>query len=138
MVTRHTQKDVGHFESKLVGPFTTRQTIFIGAAAAVDIIVFNILKVTGIDTSNLITICGLIAVPFILFAYVKPYGMKMEEFLEQYYIYKIQAPSIRYAETHTWLDDQKNKLSPKEQKELERHKKKMENHREIKGYHSYE
>lgn len=138
MVTRHTQKDVGHFESKLIGPFTTRQTIFIGIAAAIDILVYNIIKVVGVDTANCIVICALIDIPFILCAYVKPYGMKMEEFIEQYYIYKICAPAIRYVETHTWLDDYKEELSPKEQKEKEKKKKKMENHREIKGYRSYE
>lgn len=138
MVTRHTQKDVGHFESKLIGPFTTRQTIFIGVAAAIDVIVFNIIRVLGMDVANMITICAVIDIPFIACAYIKPYGMKMEEFIEQYYIYKIQAPSIRYVETHTWLDDYKEKLSPKEQKEKEKHEKKMANHREIKGYRSYE
>lgn len=138
MVTRHTQKDVGHFESKLIGPFTTRQTIFVGAAAAIDIIVFNILKAIGTDMASCIAVCGLISVPFIACGYIKPYGMKMEEFLYQYYIYKICAPSIRKYETHTCLDDMKDDLDPKEQKELERKQKKMQNHHEIKGYRSYE
>lgn len=138
MVTRHTQKDVGHFESKLIGPFTTRQTIFVGIAIVVDVLVYNIIKGLGLDVANTIAVCGIIDVPFIACAYIKPYGMKMEEFLEQFYIYKICAPSIRYTETHTWLDDQKEELTPKEQKAREKHEKKMENHREIKGYRSYE
>ena len=39
MVSRKTQKDVGKFKAKLAGPFTARQTVFIGMGAAVDILV---------------------------------------------------------------------------------------------------
>lgn len=138
MVSRHTQKDVGKFESKLIGPFTSRQVVFVGAAVVIDILLFNILKAVGVDSSGCIGACALVSIPFILCGYVKPYGMKMEEFLYQYYIYKVCAPSIRKYETHTWLDDHQEKLSPKEQKEQEKKKKKMENHREIRGYKSYE
>lgn len=138
MVTRHTQKDVGHFESKLIGPFTARQTVFIGIAAVIDLIVYNILAGLKLDISSCIAVCAMVDIPFIACAYIKPYGMKMEEFAEQFYIYRIAAPSIRYVETHTWLDDQKEELTPKEQKEKEKHEKKMANHREIKNYRSYE
>lgn len=137
MVSRHTQKDVGKFESKLIGPFTTRQTIFVGAAAVVDLLLYNILGVFGLDQASRIGVCAIISIPLIACGYVKPYGMKMEEFIYQYYIYKICAPPIRKYETHTWLDDYKEELSPKEQKEQEKKKKKMENHREIRGYKSY-
>ena len=49
MVSRKTQKDVGKFKAKLAGPFTARQTVFIGMGTAVDILVCSAMHGDGFD-----------------------------------------------------------------------------------------
>jgi len=137
MVMRKTQKDVGNFESKLVGPFTARQFIFIGIGTALDVLIYMFLSALNMDINSIIPFCFFAMVPFIALAYIKPYGMKFEEFVYEYYIYHIVAPPVRRYETHTALDDYKENLSPKEKKEREKFEKKMKTHKECKEYPSY-
>lgn len=137
MVMRKTQKDVGNFQSKLIGPFTARQTVFVGIGVIIDIFVYSILKGTGLDINSIIPVCFIVMVPFIALAYIHPYGMKCEEFLYQYYIYHIAAPPVRKYETHTALDDIPEKLSKEEQKVQKRLHEKMKKHKECKEYPSF-
>ena len=103
-VTRKTQKDVGNYESKLVGPFTTRQAVFLGIGAVIDILLGVTMEATGFDGTAIACVCIVIIIPFFLLGTVHPYGMKAEQFLIQYYIYHIAAPRIRKYETETGLD----------------------------------
>lgn len=137
MVSRKTQKDVGNFKAKLVGPLTTRQVVFVGLGAVVDFLTYSVLKGAGLDMNTIAPICLLVMAPFAVFGSCFPYGMTCEEFLYQYYIYHIVAPPVRRYETHTALDDYKENISQKEKKEREKFEKKMKNHKECKEYPSY-
>lgn len=108
-VSRKTQKDVGNYEPKLIGPFTTRQTIFIGIGAVIDVLLGVTLEAIGVDFMTIAALCIVIIIPFVLLGYLHPYGMKAEQFLIQYYIYHIAAPGVRKYETKTGLDNMKYK-----------------------------
>lgn len=138
MVSRKTQKDVGKFKAKLAGPFTARQTVFIGMGTAVDILVCSAMHGAGFDINVIAAVCICIIAPFVLFGTVNPYGMTCEKFLYQFYIYHIVALSVRKYCTHTALDDINTEISPEDKKKMEIKKKKMSKHTEIKGYHSFE
>lgn len=112
MVSRKTQKDVGKFKAKLAGPFTARQTVFIGMGTAVDILVCSAMHGAGFDINVIAAVCICIIAPFVLFGTVNPYGMTCEKFLYQFYIYHIVAPSVRKYCTHTALDDINTEISP--------------------------
>ena len=114
MVSRKTQKDVGKFKAKLAGPFTARQTVFIGMGTAVDILVCSAMHGAGFDINVIAAVCICIIAPFVLFGTVNPYGMTCEKFLYQFYIYHIVAPSVRKYCTHTALDDINTKIIPTE------------------------
>jgi hypothetical protein len=103
-VTRKTQKDVGNFESKLIGPFTTRQTIFIGIGGVIDVVIGLTMESAGVDFATIAAVCIVIIAPFVWLGYAHPYGMKAEEFLLEYYIYHMAAPKIRKYKTETGLD----------------------------------
>lgn len=113
-VTRPTQKDIGIYEPKFVGPFTLRQAISIGIGGACCLIVSFATKSMGIDATTLFTLCFFIMIPFIAFAYVKPYGMKLEDFIKTYYEYHILAPPVRPYRTEVAIDFVK--WEPKEEK----------------------
>lgn len=138
MVSRKTQKDVGNFKAKLVGPLTTRQVVFVGLGVVVDFLAYSVLKGAGLDMNTIAPLCLLVMAPFAVFGSCFPYGMTCEEFLYQYYIYHIVAPPVREYCTHTALDDIKPEMTPEEKKKDLRKKKKMSKHTEIKGYRSFE
>ena len=138
MVSRKTQKDVGNFKAKLVGPLTARQVAFVGIGAVIDVLVSSAMHGVGFDINMIAAVCICIIIPFVLFGTVNPYGMTCEKFLYQFYIYHIAAPPVRKYCTHTALDDIETEISPEDRKKMESKKKKMSKHTEIKGDHSFE
>ena len=106
-VLRHTQKDIGNYEAKLIGPFTSRQLFFLAIGIVPTAIIDYILFMLGFDIYSLFGITFLImAIPcFFAFGQSLTYGMKPEDFLKDYYKYHILAPQKRIYQTET-LDDQ--------------------------------
>jgi len=105
-VSRHTQKDIGNYEAKLLGPFTTRQCIFLGIGIIPTAIIGYVLMTAGVD---FMTVFGLaifiMAVPcFFAFGSSLTYDMKPEDYVKDYYKYHILAPRRRLYKTET-LDD---------------------------------
>lgn len=104
-VTRHTQKDIGSYEAKLIGPLTSKQTIILAPGIAIAVLVgLGLNSLHTLDVVSIFIICGLIITPFGVFAKAKPYGMKLEDFLKAYYKYHYLAPSIRKYKTETFDD----------------------------------
>ena len=105
-VTRTTQKDVGNYEAKLIGPLTTRQTAIMGATLVPVVILDLALKGAGIDPYTLFGITFVLMAPSVFFAFGQKftYGMRPEEFLKEYWFYHILAPKVRKYQTET-LDD---------------------------------
>lgn len=103
-VTRHTQKDVGNYEAKLVGPLTTSQLITIAPGLVIAFLVGAVLSSFNLDAITIFIVCAILIVPFAIFAKAKPCGMKPMDYLKMYYKYHILAPPIRKYETETFDD----------------------------------
>lgn len=122
-VTRKTQNDIGNYKPKLIGPFTTRQCIFIGIGLVPAFLTgYIMIKVIGTDVVTAFAACFLIMVSFVYIGSANPHGMKPEEFLLEYYNYHIASPGIRKYETVTMLDEMNKKEQVKEKKEKPVHK----------------
>lgn len=105
-VMRTTLKDVGSYEAKLLGPFTTRQSICLGAGAipsvALDYIAYNITS----DATLLFVITMVIMAPFIFLGFGSKFchDMKPEDFVRDYIKYKVMAPPVRLYASETYYD----------------------------------
>lgn len=119
-ITRITQKDIGNYESKLLGPLTTRQTIIMAVGVVptmfIDYAIYNM----GVDMYTLfgITMVLMIIPTFIAFGKSLTYGMNPEDFLKEYYQYHILPPKVRLYKTET-LDDVLEKKAKKEAQKSE-------------------
>lgn len=105
-VTRKTQKDIGNYEAKLIGPFTTRQCILLGIGAVPTIIACVIINRLSSDPYAMIGGCIFMIIPgFFAFGKNLCYQMNPEDFIAGYYYYHIKCPNRRLYKTKT-LDDE--------------------------------
>ena len=100
-ISRKTQKDVGKYQAKLVGPFTVRQTIYVGIAALIAIILWNSLEAMQLSMEDKVFAVLIVAAPVALFGFLNPYGMTCLEFVKQYYEYHILSSKVRIYKTVT-------------------------------------
>lgn len=105
-VHRKTQKSLGNYDAKFLGPFTMRQSICIGVGLVPSALVGYMEYTAGLDIGLIfMTIVVIMVVPlFLAFGEKITYGMKPEDFAKQYYIYRIQAPKVRLYKTETYDD----------------------------------
>lgn len=105
-ITKPTPKDVGNYESKLVGPFTQRQTICLATGIVPCMMLGTLCSALHVNGYDIIVFCVLIMIIpcFLAFGSKLCYGMKPEDFLTEYIIYHIKSKKIRLYETVT-LDD---------------------------------
>jgi hypothetical protein len=104
-VSRRTQKDIGNYEPKFIGPFTTRMAIFTAAGVVIGGGLGLILQGTGLfDTMTVAILVLIIAIGFAIFGKAKPYDMHMEDYLKQMYQYRVQSPAKRYYKTETLVE----------------------------------
>ena len=112
-VMRKTQKDIGNYEAKLIGPFTARNCAFLGIGSVPVVFVGYILfSMKTVDAVTIFFVCALILLPFWFLGFRHPYGMKPEIFLRDYYRYHIAAPKVRKYATKTQIDLMKDKPDP--------------------------
>jgi len=123
-ISKPTPKDVGTYEAKMVGPFTKRQVICIGAGALPTVIISSFLNALNIDGYSIAAVAiMLMIIPcFFAFGSVLCYGQKPEDFLIEYYQYHLKSKKVRLYETST-LDD---KLDIVRKKELKKQEEEME------------
>ena len=136
-VTRRTQKDIGSYEPKFIGPLTLRQSIAVGIGVILCVFACYLLKDFGMDMTTMFFICFIIMAPFVIFGFVKPYGMKAEEFVKEYYEYHIRRPNIRKYETVTDLDTFEWKEPENPDGEIKNKKQKPYVHKKDKDYPEY-
>ena len=118
-------KDIRKYEAKLVGPLSTRQTICAIIASIVAVILYLSLDFLPSDAKYFVIFVG--AVPIMLFGWVKPFGMHLEEFLQAAFVSNILSPKYRlYKVNNPYLQPKK----PKTKKEL---KKYLKNRKKIKN-----
>lgn len=79
MIEMEIPKDIRKYESKLIGPFSTRQTVCVVAAGVFALILGK--GFTFLPTDMKYMLIGVLCVPILAFGWIKPYGMKLEQFL---------------------------------------------------------
>lgn len=124
MIEVQIPKDIEQYQATLVGPFTTRQVICIAVAAVCEFIYYTIIQATGaaLATDTLIGIGSVIAIPFLLFAIWKPYGMKPETYIWYFLIpYLIGNKDRPYAIENTF-----SLLFPQEEETADKNTKKKQ------------
>lgn len=95
-------KDIRKYETKLIGPLTTRQTICIVPACALGALAYITLsKIAPRDLAMFA--CMLVIVPFIVFGWFKPYGIPLEKFLKTVFVTMVLAPKIEYIKRKIFL-----------------------------------
>lgn len=131
-ISRKTQKDIGQYEPKFIGPFTGRQSAAVGVGGALCFATCYVLKQMDLDAMTMFMICAVIIIPFFVFGWIKPYGLKVEDFIKEYYQYHYISPHIRPYETVTgldtveWNDPEKENEDGKNKKQTYVHKKNKE------------
>lgn len=105
-VHRKTQKSIGNYDAKFLGPFTARQSLWMGIGLVPSVFIGYNEYLVGLDLGIiLITVAVIMAVPlFMAFGEKVTYGMKPEDFARQYYRYRILAPKVRVSKTETYDD----------------------------------
>lgn len=103
-VTRHTQKDIGLYEAKLIGPLTAKQTMKIAPGVILSFFIGIALYNLKFDSVTIFFFCAITMTPFIYFAKAHPYGMEPMDFLKMYYKYHILAPRKRVYKTESFDD----------------------------------
>ena len=84
-------KDIREYESKLIGPFSTRKVICLAIGGALSYGAFFLQKtIMGMENPNP-GICIFSTAPAMMFL-AKPYGLKMEEFLKTAFIENYLSP----------------------------------------------
>ena len=137
MIEVQIPKDVSGYEAPLIGPLTSRQAICVAAAAAVEYIYYNIMNALnlGLDMNSVICIGVLLAAPILYLAIGKPYGMRAEVYIYNYFVPSVIANKTRPYETKIVYDtlletiekieseseDKKTKEKQK-QKQIQKHK----------------
>ena len=87
-------KEIGNYEPKFIGPLTLRQTACVCAAAPVCILIYT--KLSPIITSDIAGFfCIFPAGIAAAIGWLRPYGMKTEEFVQSIFINMILAPTNR-------------------------------------------
>ena len=98
MIQIQINKDVGSFEPKIIGPFTTRHIICIAIAAPFALLIYN-LAAAFLPRS---TAAYFLIVPAGIawaFGWPKPYGMRTEQFLRSVFVNMFLAPPKRVYRT---------------------------------------
>ena len=87
-------KEIGNYEPKFIGPLTIRQTVCFSIAAPICILIYITLSpiLTG-DVAGFF--CIIPAAVAAAFGWLKPYGMKTEEFIRSIFINIVVAPCNR-------------------------------------------
>jgi len=91
-------KDLTVVKSKFLFGLTRRQTICFGAAAAVGLPLFFLLR-GNVPTSAAAFLMILVMLPFFLFAMYEKHGMPLEKFIKCIIAVKFQRPKIRTYQT---------------------------------------
>lgn len=114
MLEAQIPKDIRKYETKLVGPFTTRQIIFVIIACVLAYITYIFTKAPEG--------CVLVAIPPVVFGYIKPYGMPLEKFIKTAFISNVLSPKNRLYKVNNIFAKCKGKMKPMDLKEYKKRK----------------
>ena len=94
MIDIRVTKELGNYDPKFLGPFTLRQSICLAIAAPICYYIYQ--AATPIFSSDVAGFfCFIPGAIAALFGWVRPYGMRTEQFLRSIFITSVIAPSHR-------------------------------------------
>lgn len=96
MIDARVPRDIRSYDTKLVGNMNFRQIICFTIAGALDaILIFSIIMPMGIGMEYIAYILIFVDVPILAFAYLKPGGMKLEEYIKDVTLRSFLTPKWR-------------------------------------------
>lgn len=100
MLEAQTPMDIRKYDAKLVGPFTTRQLVcFVGGA----VLSYGCYKLFGNILGNTtFYVSCVVALPFLVCGWIKPYGMPFERFFQSAFVSTVLAPKHRKYKTKNY------------------------------------
>lgn len=106
MIEVQVPKDISGYESPLIGPLTTRHTVCLSIAAAVEYVYYYMISSLGLDIKmeSMVGIGVLLAIPILYIALAQPYGMKAEVYLYYFMLPSLIGTKDRVYETHLSYD----------------------------------
>lgn len=116
-------KDIRKYDAKLVGPFTTRKFFCFVGGAALSYITYKALG-ASLGTKTTLTICSVIAAPFLVMGLCKPYGMPFEKFFQAAFVSTVLAPHHRKYKTKNLFSAIAEGPKPMSQADYKKRKKK--------------
>lgn len=132
-VSRRTQKDVGKFEAKLIGPFTAHQCVFVGIGGVLALLLKFLGDALGLPTEVTIVLIVMVAGFCAFLGFKKFNGMTALEYLKLIKDQKMANPGKRLYKASTDLDV----LTPREKHELAVKKAEKHEHKPSKEYPSF-
>jgi len=102
-------KEIGNYEPKFIGPFTTRQAIVFGSCGAAAILMYRAAS-TFLPSSMAWYACMLPGAVAVLFN-TPFYGMRFEEFIKSVFINVFLAPTYRRYRTENTMEERIRKMS---------------------------
>ena len=104
MIEVEIPKDITKFESKTVGPFSTRQAVCILIAAP--IILGSYFLFDSLVSDTRLILSATLGLPILAFGWFKPYGMKLEDFLKSAFATAVLSPKNRLYQTENIYGDE--------------------------------
>lgn len=98
-IERNIPQDICQYESKLIGPLTTRQVGFLIPALVLGIGAFILTGKLGWGQDARIFTGILLSTPFLLCGWVKLYGITFEKFISMIFVTQFLAPKHRLYKT---------------------------------------
>lgn len=118
MIEINIPRDIREYDSKLVGPFTTRQTVCLVVGGIAAFVTYKLLGNTAFIGSDVrLFVSGLIALPALLLGWLKPYGMKLEDFLKSVLVSNFFSPKKRLYKTENDCFEKRKPMTEKEKKQ---------------------
>lgn len=115
-IEREVPKDISRYESKLIGPFTTRQVLCGAPAVALAVGSYFLLR-NYVSEDVVFFVAFLVAMPLLLCGWAKPYGIPLEKYVSIVFVSQVLAPKHRkYVTENTYQEDVSQKQKPKKQK----------------------
>lgn len=116
MIEIKVPKEITKYETKLIGPFTSRQCIVL--LICVPIVAFCYVTASSyVDSSIAGYLCMPVGAIGALFGWYKPYGLPFEKYLKSVFVSSFLAPTVRVYKTENYYDlisKKANELTPEQ------------------------
>ena len=123
MIEIEIPKDIRAYETKLIGPLSGRKAACVGIATPIALVAWNLLESFPTDTRLILS--AIFCLPVLLFWWLKPFGMKLEDFLKTTFVSTVLSPKRRlyvtenvYGYSYKEIQELKNKQKQKDKKHI--------------------